>query len=184
MYWSGLDDIVSPEEASKIIESDESQEQQERESRNEQEEARRGDGVGGRQDESRHGNANPGDRIGSNDGDFLGGFDERFSDRLQLTETKKKLDAKDVKGKATVLVREDAKELERVNAEALDKSPQSSPEEFLQQLELHERLHCLYEDGELKKCVFECVPVHHKRVPVGSSESHGKHHGAARLHSE
>ena len=153
VYWSGLDDIVSPEEASKIIESDESQEQQEGESRNEQEEARRGDGVGGRRDESRHGNANPGDGISSNDGDFLGGFDEWFSDRLQLTETKKKLDAKDVKGKATVLVREDAKELERVNAEALDKSPQSSPEEFLQQLELHERLHCLYEGGELKKCV-------------------------------
>ena len=39
---------------------------------------------------------------GSNE-DFLAGFNEWFSDRLQLTETKKKLDAKGVTGKATAL---------------------------------------------------------------------------------
>lgn len=33
------------------------------------------------------------------------------------------------------------------------KNPQNNPEEFLQQLELHERLHCLYENKTLSKNV-------------------------------
>jgi hypothetical protein len=51
---------------------------------------------------------------------------------------KNKLDAKGVTRKATALMQEDAKELQRMSAKALDKSPQSSPEEVLQQIELHE----------------------------------------------
>lgn len=48
---------------------------------------------------------------------------------------------------------EDPAALKSIYEKALSLSPQNSPEEFLQQLELHERLDQLYESNDLTKCM-------------------------------
>jgi hypothetical protein len=83
--------------------------------------------------------------------EFLDDLDKWFDERLVLTETKKKLDDAGITHKTTTLVKEDKESLERINGEALGKNPQNDPEEFLQQLEVHERLHRLFEARELRK---------------------------------
>lgn len=82
MYWTGLDDIVSPEEASKIIESDKSQEQQEEESRDEQGEGRcNHDGRESRDDsgDANHHDSGDVNHDDTGNGDCFAGFDEWFS---------------------------------------------------------------------------------------------------------
>ena len=49
----------------------------------------------------------------------------------------------------------------------LKTNPQNDPEEFLQQLELHERLHCYYESGKLSKNVLSaylCMTIDHRHT--------------------
>eukprot|EP00978_Attheya_sp_CCMP212_P020951 scaffold60695_cov43-Attheya_sp.AAC.2 len=54
---------------------------------------------------------------------------------------------------------EDKNVMEAKNFKAMDKSPHNSPESFLQQLELHERLHRHYQRKTLKRCMFSAYLV-------------------------
>lgn len=168
-YWTLLDDIVSPEEALALIENDALVDSSnggvdaEGEvdvaptaecSRNESEQV---------DDEAAANNPEP--LLPPQDSEedetemeeeadkMLDDLNEWYKDRVVKTEVKAKMDEKGVTTKKLTTIREDEAGLKRVNMEALAKSPQGSPEEFLQQLEVHERLHRLYESRELTKCL-------------------------------
>ncbi len=76
-------------------------------------------------------------------------------------------------------------------------SPQSSPEELLQQLELHERLDKLHECRQLKKCIFSAylrvksyyhtleVRQHQQQIPMQITTLHQRYaHKLQRFHLE
>jgi hypothetical protein len=77
-------------------------------------------------------------------------WDASFDCRAKKVDAEKELKGTDT---MTTLARENDDALRKHLAKAFKLSPQSSPEELIQQLELHQRLHMLYETGRLKKCM-------------------------------
>jgi hypothetical protein len=84
---------------------------------------------------------------------LIANSDSWFDDRLKLVNLEASMNAAGLESKATVLFRENEEQTKIMNYLALDKSPQNSPESFLQQLELFERLHRLFETRDLSRSI-------------------------------
>ncbi len=126
IYWTGLDDIVSLEEATKIIEINELQDQPQ-----EEEITRQSFMMIARAKVTRHHlltAAVTSIRVMAVMKISLQGLMNGFLIDSSLLKQRRNLMQKAaMTGKAIALAWEDAKELQRMSAKALDKSPQSSP---------------------------------------------------------